>query len=208
MCELLKTLPQMIKLGEGNQGTIYDVGNNQVMKVTYEKINKDILYMASRSGIAPRIFGFEECPDGRTYYIQQKLFNTYNEKYLSQVSELVTRMFEAGLYHNDLRDDNMMADEKGKLYLIDFDLSNKISNYGSRYFDKSVKKHSWFEHDGRDVHIEFTPIQMKRIQAMRPTIEITQGEIDSKNRVENARKLAIEQNLERQRQAAERLRRK
>ena len=49
---------------------------------------------------------------------------------------------------------------------------------------------------------------MKRIQAMRPTIEITQGEIDSKNRVENARKLAIEQNLERQRQAAERLRRK
>ena len=58
MCELLKTLPQMIKLGEGNQGTIYDVGNNQVMKVTYEKINKDILYMASRSGIAPKIFGF------------------------------------------------------------------------------------------------------------------------------------------------------
>ena len=208
MCELLNTLPKMVKLAQGAQGEIYDVGNNRVMKVTYEKLNKEILYMASESGVGPRIFGFEECADGRTYYIQQKLFNNFSETYAPQVAELITRMFEAGLYHNDLRNDNMMADEKGKLYLIDFDLSRKISDYGGLYFDKSLKKHSEYEYNNLVFPIEFTPQQMNRIKAMRPKIETTQSEIDAKIRLEKARELAKQQALERQRQAAERLKRR
>jgi serine/threonine protein kinase len=205
MCELLKTLPQMVKLGEGEQGAIYDVGNNRVMKVTYEKVNRDILYIASEAGIGPRIFGFEECPDGRTYYIQQKLFNAFKPGYASQIPELITRMFEAGLVHNDLKDDNMMADEKGRLYLIDFDLADKISGHGSVFFDKAVKKHSVYNDT---IPIQFTTSQMDRIMRTRPTVEMTQAELNRKEQLAKARELAKQQMLERQRQRIEQLKRR
>jgi hypothetical protein len=83
----------MVKLGEGEFGSVYDVGNNRVMKVTRDKVDKNILDMASSSGVGPRIFGFEMCPTGETYYIQQKLVDQFKLKYERWTFNLYLKLF-------------------------------------------------------------------------------------------------------------------
>lgn len=205
MCELVKSLPKMVKIAEGGFGTIYDVGNNRVMKVTKDKVDKDILELASSSGVGPRIYGFEECSDGKTYYIQQKLVNEFKPEYASQLPDLVRRMFEAGFIHNDLHTENMMADENGRLYLIDFDLSEMISKVGlsdggfrknSKYFDMKTDE---------EIPIPFTEDQMNRIRRIRENPAVKQAEINRKLELQKARDKARNQVEERQKEAVRRL---
>lgn len=195
----------MVKLAEGGFGTIYDVGNNRVMKVTRDKVDRTILELASSSGIGPRIFGFEECSDGKTYYIQQKLVNPFKPEYLPQLPELVTRAFEAGLLHNDLHNENMMADETGRLYLIDFDLSEMISKVG--FSDGALRKNSKYLDMETDTEhpIQFTEDQMNRIRRIRENPAVKQAEINRKLELQKARENARRQVEERQRETIRRL---
>lgn len=205
MCELIKTVPIMIKLAEGEFGTIYDVGNNQVMKVTKDKVDREILELASSSGIGPRIFGFEECLDGKTYYIQQKLVHPFRQEYASQLPNLITRMFEAGFLHNDLHTDNMMADESGRLYLIDFDAADKISKVGLS--DGSFRRHSKYLDMATDteIPIQFTPQQLASIQRIRDDPAVKQAELATKLALQKVRDAARKQAEERQLQASRRI---
>jgi len=205
MCELLKSLPQMVKLGEGEFGSVYDVGNNRVMKVTRDKVDKNILDMASSSGVGPRIFGFELCPTGETYYIQQKLVDQFKLKYEQQLPELITRMFESGLLHNDLHTDNMMADETGRLYLIDFDMTERIMDVGLT--NGSIRRHSSYLDIRTDtqIPIQFTETQMNRIKAIQQKPEVKQAEINSKLAAQKSREDARRQVEERTREAVRRI---
>jgi len=207
MCELLKSLSKMVKLGEGDMGAIYDVGNNRVMKVTRELVDGQILELASSSGIGPRIFGFEKCADGQTYYIQQKLIHPFSAKYLPQLPELVTKMFEAGLIHNDLHTENMMADEKGRLYLIDFDMSDLVSRVGLS--QRSVQQHSKYLDMTTDerIPILFTEDQKNRIKNIQERDSVKQAEIDSKLRIQKARDDAMKQVEARKLEALKRINR-
>ena len=54
MCELLKSLSKMVKLGEGDTGSIYDVGNNRMMKVTREIVDGQILELVAKVGLSQR----------------------------------------------------------------------------------------------------------------------------------------------------------
>ena len=205
MCELLKDLSKMVKLGEGQFGTIYDVGNNRVMKFSKDKVDRQILELASSSGIGPRIYGFETCPDGRTYYIQQKLINNFKQSYASQLPELLTRMFEAGLLHNDLHTENMMADESGRLYLIDFDMAEMISKVG--FSTGALRKHSKYLDMITDeyIPIQFTEVQMNRIKKIQETPAVQKAELNRKLELQRVRDEARRQIAERQQQAIERL---
>lgn len=205
MCELIKNLPKMVKLVEGGFGTIYDVGSNRVMKVTRDKVDREILELASKSGIGPRIFGFEECSDGKTYYIQQKLFHPFTQEYASQLPELLTRAFEAGLLHNDLHTENMMADEHGRLYLIDFDLSERISKVG--FSDGAFRKNAKYTDMNTDteIPIPFTENQMNRIRRIREDPAVKQAEINRKLALQKAREDARRQVEERQKETIRRL---
>jgi hypothetical protein len=205
MCELLKSLPKMVKLAEGQFGAIYDVGNNRVMKVTKDKVDRNILELGSSSGIGPRIFGFEACPDGRTYYIQQKLVNPFNPEYASQLPELITHMIESGLLHNDLHTENMMADETGRLYLIDFDMAEMISKVGfsegafrnhSRYLDMNTEE---------TIPIQFTEHQINRIRNIQENPVTKQAEINRKLEIQRIRDEARRQIEERQKEAIRRI---
>ena len=207
MCELLKSLSRMVKIGEGDMGAIYDVGNNRVMKVTRELVDGQILELASSSGIGPRIYGFEKCKDGQTYYIQQKLIHPFSAKYLPQLPELVTKMFEAGLLHNDLHTENMMADEKGRLYLIDFDMSDLVAMVGLS--QRSVQQHSKYLDMTTDerIPILFTEDQKNRIKNIQEQDSVKQAEIDSKLRIQKARDDAMKQVEARKLEAIKRINR-
>ena len=206
MCDI--DISRLKKLGEGEFGSIYDVDETHVLKVTKEQVKQDILELASRSGIGPRISKFQVCSNGEVRYVQEKLFQPFRAEFESQLPELITRMFEAGIVHNDLHTENMMADKAGRLFLIDFDLAEKISEIGSKKFDLAIRSHSRYLDHARDskVPIDFTAQQMSRIQTARPGIEHSKEELQSKLKLQRVREEQQRLAMERQKNAAAKLR--
>ena len=194
------TLPSLVStkrvLGEGTQGKVYSMDNRKVLKVVYGSTNVDILTKAASVGVAPPIYDIHACK-GFTYYVQKQMENPFEQTYADQLPELITRMIEHGIFHNDVHQNNMMIDEDGKLYLIDFDLATFVSDYGYTSFDRDVEKHSfWEDLDGNNHPIEFTEEQATRIYSVRPDVAKTEKEIAAERKVEEARKKARE-NLQR-----------
>ena len=156
-------------IGEGAQGKVYsfdDNDNNKVLKIMYGpySANVDLLKRAASIGVAPPIYDAHVCKDF-TYYIQKKLETPFNPTYANQLPELLTRMIEHGIFHNDIHQNNMMVDETGRLFLIDFDMASFVSDYGYKSFDENVKYHSFWEDLQGDNHpIEFTEEQLARIR--------------------------------------------
>jgi tRNA A-37 threonylcarbamoyl transferase component Bud32 len=206
MCDI--DISRLKKLGEGEFGTIYDVDETHVLKVTKQQVNQDILEIASSRGIGPRVRRFQVCSNGDVRYVQEKLFQPFKPEFEPQLPELITRMFEAGIVHNDLHTENFMADKTGHLYLIDFDLAYKISEIGSKKFDMAVRSHSRYFDNKRDMNIpiEFTAQQLSRIQKMRPDMEYSKEETQSKLKLQRVREEQQRLAIERQKTAAAKFR--
>lgn len=190
------TLPSLVStkhvLGEGSQGKVYSMDNRTVLKVVYGSTNVDILTKAASIGIAPPIYDIRVCKEF-TYYLQKRMAKPFEQTYDNQLPEIITRMIENGIFHNDVHQDNIMVDETGKLYLIDFDLATFVSDYGYTSFDRDVDTHSfWEDSDGNNHPIEFTEEQASRIYSVRPNVAKTERELATERKVEEAKKKARE----------------
>jgi len=182
-------------IGEGAQGKVYPF-DDKVLKIIYGSSNVDLLKRAASIGVAPPIYDVQVCK-GFTYYVQKRLEKPFDPTYAHQLPELVTRMIEHGMFHNDLHQNNMMV-ENGRLYLIDFDMASFVSDYGYKSFDSNVQHHSFWEDLQGDTHpIHFTEGQVLRIRSVRPDLAKTEKERNEERKVEDAKKKARE-NLQRQ----------
>jgi predicted Ser/Thr protein kinase len=100
-------------------------------KDTSEEQTIKCAIIASELGIGPKVFGNAICKntqgDNVYYIIMQKLSTTLNNNVISvaivdQVLELVYALLVKGsMYHIDVHAENVMFDEHGKMYLIDFE---------------------------------------------------------------------------------------
>jgi serine/threonine protein kinase len=117
-------------IGLGCQGTVYDADSNQYGNVVVKEIRKitdDFIHdIAARLGIGPEVFDsvFE---NGLTYMVFEKLDRMicYNDMFIPEIAkqlcEAITVLIENGVFHNDIRQTNIMLDYNGCLRLVDYD---------------------------------------------------------------------------------------
>lgn len=175
MEDICKKLSKEIKkkklLGKGQQGLVYDMGGS-VMKVTKGLVNIEVLKRASDSGIGPKLFGIYIC-DGNTYIHMEDMTDRFvAATHGKQMAALVTNMVKAGILHNDIHAENLMA-KNGKLYFVDFDNATLIDNMTQKEFDKEFKYHTSYTDEtySKRFPIEFTAAQKKTIQAIRNKLQ-------------------------------------
>ncbi|KAG6850081.1 hypothetical protein H0H93_001214 [Arthromyces matolae] len=92
-------------------------------------------FCASRD-MAPRILGFQQLP-GEWQAIAMQYISTgvpitlstqlesCRERWTSELTNLVKCFHDQELVHGDLRDANIICDEKGRLYIVDYDWGGK-----------------------------------------------------------------------------------
>jgi tRNA A-37 threonylcarbamoyl transferase component Bud32 len=175
MEEICKKLSKEIQrkklLGKGKQGVVYDLGSS-VMKVRKGLVNNEILLKASDAGISPKVFGIFIC-DGCTYIHMEKLTEPFlAELHGKQMASLITRMVKAGILHNDIHAENLMA-KNGTLYLIDFDNATFIDTLTQKEFDKEFQYHKSYTDEtySKRFPIEFTKAQTKVIESRRKKLK-------------------------------------
>jgi len=172
MEELCKEIERDIKkskvLGKGNQGVVYEYGEIAI-KATKQKINEEVLQRASDSGIGPKLVGVHVC-NGITYILMENMDSPFKDsKHGNQVQGLVLKMIRAGIFHNDIHAENMMA-RNGRLYFVDFDNATLIKSMTPEEFDEALKYHMSYTDEtySKRIPLQFTKAQMNSILAMRP----------------------------------------
>lgn len=123
-------------LGSGFNGSVYEVCKakdcNYVLKILYPRpgprkpnSEAEISRKAADLGIGPKVYDSGEC-DGFQYIIMQKLDRALDQIYPFDCSnfvkaiELYQKLYEEGIVHNDLKANNVMVDNKGKIYIVDY----------------------------------------------------------------------------------------
>lgn len=168
--QIEKDIQKSKALGKGKQGVVYDFGK-YVIKVSKGKINRDILKRMSHVGVTPHIHEIHEC-NGLTYVFMDKLTDSFmNTKYGNQISRLFTQMIIAGVFHNDIHAENLMA-KAGRLYLIDFDNATSISGMTKKQFDDTMKYHTSYTDEtySKRIPVPFTKTQRLAIQKVRDSL--------------------------------------
>lgn len=196
-----KSLTNLKLIGEGAQGQVFQYTTDKVIKCVNERDFKEsFINKASLIGVGPRYYGSVR-KDGEICYIQEMLYkvNLSEGKYDKRLSELITKLIENGLFHNDLKSDNIMKNKKGSLKLIDFDMATNISDYGYKSFDNKLKNNSEYkllDENNKEiklVKLEFSKSQINRIKKMRPIIEETLMEKEKAEQLKQARERAREE---------------
>lgn len=174
MEDICKKLSKEIKkkklLGKGQQGLVYDIGGS-VIKVVKGLVNIEVLVRASDAGISPKLLGVYIC-DGYTYIHMEDMTDRFvADIHGKQMASLVTRMVKAGILHNDIHAENLMA-KNGKLYFVDFDNATLIENMTQKEFDKEFQYHTSYTDEtySKRIPIEFTAAQKKTIEKVRKTL--------------------------------------
>lgn len=173
MEELCKEIEKDIKksrvLGKGTQGVIYDLGD-VVVKATKVPINDEVLRRASAAGIGPKLLDIYRC-NGITYILMENMDTPFKDsKYGNQVQSLIVRMIRAGIFHNDIHAENMMA-KNGRLYFVDFDNATLIDTMTPQEFDEALKYHTSYTDEtySKRIPLKFTTREWNAIMKMRPT---------------------------------------
>lgn len=157
-------------LGKGAQGVIYDFGNF-IIKVSRGKLNREILKRVSDAGVSPRILQTYEC-NGLNYILMDKLTEPFKDsKHGNQISRLFTQMILAGVFHNDIHAENLMA-KNGRLYLIDFDNATLIPTMTKKEFDDTMKFHTSYTDEtySKRIPVPFTKTQKAAIERVRNSL--------------------------------------
>jgi len=117
-------------IGIGCQGNVYagvsnlhgDVAIKEIKSIIFPEIH----YKAESLGIGPIIFDVHY-EGNNTFIIMERLVRTLTLKDMEiamlnfQLCELITILIENGIFHNDLRDTNVMFDRRGNIKIIDYD---------------------------------------------------------------------------------------
>lgn len=120
-------------IGLGSQGKVYAGISNLYGDVAVKEIPRIFVpiihYKAESLGIGPKLY--DVYYDNKyTYIIMERLDSTITLRdiysYSYEICEMVTILIENGIFHNDLRDTNIMAgntDSNGRdrLYIVDYD---------------------------------------------------------------------------------------
>jgi tRNA A-37 threonylcarbamoyl transferase component Bud32 len=172
MEEICKELERDIKksrvLGKGNQGVIYDMGE-VVVKATKAKVDERVLHRAADAGVGPNIVEVHKC-NGITYIMMENMDDPFKDsKHGNQVRGLMVKMIRAGIFHNDIHAENMMA-KNGRLYFVDFDNATLIDDMTGKEFDDALKYHMSYTDEtySKRIPLNFTRAQMTAILEMRP----------------------------------------
>lgn len=170
--QIEKDIQKSKALGKGKQGVVYDIGT-YVIKVSKGKLNRDVLKRMSDAGVTPYIHKVYEC-NGLTYVLMDKLTEPFKDsKYGNQIARLFTQMIVAGVFHNDIHAENLMA-KAGRLYLIDFDNATIIDGMTQKQFDDTMRYHTSYTDEtySKRIPIKFTNTQRLAIQKVRNALPI------------------------------------
>jgi hypothetical protein len=185
------------QIGCGEQGIVYDYTLDKVIKCCNVPVNEKIMNLASIKNIGPKYFGvFKTASEVMSCYIQEKLYPFDMGKlesgwYDKELCKLITELINNGIFHNDIKFDNIMLTKDGKLRLIDFDLATEISDYGFIKFDNSLEMNMEIElENGNLKQLKFTTEQMDSILKMRPLIRKALREIENEEMLKKAREEA------------------
>ena len=166
--ELERDIKKSRILGKGNQGVIYDMGE-VVIKATKANVDERVLHRAADAGIGPKIVAIHKC-NGITYIMMENMDVPFKDsKHGNQVRGLMVKMIRAGIFHNDIHAENMMA-KNGRLYFVDFDNATLIENMTGEEFDDALKYHMSYTDEtySKRIPLNFTRAQMMAILEMRP----------------------------------------
>jgi predicted unusual protein kinase regulating ubiquinone biosynthesis (AarF/ABC1/UbiB family) len=96
-----------------------------------------------------------------------------DSKYGNQIARLFTQMIVAGVFHNDIHAENLMA-KAGRLYLIDFDNATIIDGMTQKQFDDTMRYHTSYTDEtySKRIPIKFTNTQRLAIQKVRNALPI------------------------------------
>lgn len=127
-------------LGIGGQGIVYSGESNLFGSVAVKEVlteaNIEITKKASDINVGPKFYGYIK-EGNKTFLILEKLqrspyFKIDINSYIYQVCNLITILLEHGIFHNDLRDSNIMFTTYGILKIIDYESAIqafKVDNY-------------------------------------------------------------------------------
>jgi thiamine kinase-like enzyme len=92
----------------------------------YKRERDFYLFTGCLLDFVPKLFKFEdETKTIWTYYCGQSLNLKYEPKqrykFKPKIKEMVNHLYKLGLYHNDIRWKNVVENESGELFLIDFE---------------------------------------------------------------------------------------
>lgn len=119
-------------LGIGGQGIVYSGESNLFGSVAVKEVlteaNIEITKKASDINVGPKFYGYIK-EGNKTFLILEKLQRSPFFKmsisninpYIYQVCNLITILLEHGIFHNDLRDSNIMFTTYGILKIIDYE---------------------------------------------------------------------------------------
>lgn len=169
-------------LGLGCQGVVYDADSNKYGNVVVKEIpypiDITIHTLASSLNIGAKVY--DHCYNGikldaKTYIVFEKLERMISLKDMRdsdiahQVCENVTRLIEHGIFHNDIRDTNVMIDYKGNVKIIDYDYSTLAFDYLSprpyitaKKYDKLLKRNYTIFLDEKKYEIAFPYMMQQR----------------------------------------------
>lgn len=189
-------------LGSGMQGVIYSdpLDTDIVIKCcgTNDIINENIMNLTSVKNIGPKYYGIFKIENRPNCYIQEKLFPIDMEKlecggYDKDLCKLITELIINGIFHNDIKFDNMLLTKEGELRLIDFDLASEIYKYGFKSFDVLLEDNCMILLESGDYRsLPFTRKQRNSLLIMRPFTEKTIHEIKQEECLRKAREKALE----------------
>ena len=205
---------QLLKvLGEGTQGKVYsvcymgDCHNFVAKEVPKGSIDNACGELAGELGIGPRILGTVAVKN-KMYVLSLRLHATMDDLVKRggkvtpddrrQVSQLITRLLQAGWLHADIRGDNVMyrqsADGKRRWYLIDFDLAVKIDTIGYTRYDAVIQGMRSIEVEDRSKNRSSYSLSLndRIVKSHRPKTGRSKAEMQSIEKIAMAKKRARE----------------
>jgi serine/threonine protein kinase len=96
----------------------------------------DLHAFCAKSGHAPQVLAYEKLPGGWHAVAMEYILNsvlitdsplltTYRDKWTEEMKTLVQSFHDNGFVHGDLHNPNIICDDRGNLFLIDFDWGGK-----------------------------------------------------------------------------------
>lgn len=194
MSRIDKILDKVI--GHGTQGIVYEYTRDKVVKCSKNTINEKIMNLVSIKNIGPKYFGVFKSEPGVNCYIQEKLYpidmgKLESSVYDRKLCKLITELIVNGIFHNDIKFDNILMTKEGELRLIDFDLATEISDYGYKKFDNLMENNMEIILENGEIRsLKFIDKEIEKILKMRPSIPKTLLEIENEERLKKAREEA------------------
>lgn len=146
-------------IGFGKQGLIYETEDKSiVVKKVKGYVDYKIHVLASSLEISPVLYEIIYHED-YTYFIYERMKSHINFRCIPKMDEVVnlfSKMLTNGIFHNDLKDLNIMYDMNDNPKIIDFDSAVYYDNLSLNQFDYYSRINNYFYINKVSFEILFT----------------------------------------------------